>query len=64
MGGEETTMPKTKASLKKLRLEEEIDLYCKEVAEVLTKINTRIRETEAKKQKRKRKKSPVLVGAE
>ncbi len=55
-------MPKSKVSRKNLLLEDEIDQYCKDVAEVLTNINARINEKESKKQKKKKKKTPALVG--
>lgn len=57
-------MPKSKVSRKKLLLDEGIDQYCKDVEAVLTNINARISEKDAKKQKRKKKKTPVLVGSE
>jgi hypothetical protein len=57
-------MPKSKVSRKNLLLDDEIDQYCKDVEAVLTNINTRIIEKDSKKQKRKKKKTPALVGSE
>ncbi len=56
-------MPKSKVSRKNLLLDDEIDQYCKDVEAVLTNINTRIIEKDSKKQKRKKKKTPALVGS-